>query len=373
VTAAVEGFASARQAMIEQLRRLVEVESPSAEVEATSRCADVVAALGAELTGRRPDRIEVDGRPHLLWPAVGSSGRQVVLIGHFDTVWPLGTIDRWPFTVAGGRATGPGAFDMKAGIVQMLHALASLPDSGSVACLLTSDEEIGSQTSRALIEETAAGARAALILEPSLDGALKVARKGTSMYTVHITGRAAHAGLEPERGINATIEMAHQVLSIAHLGLPEIGTTVTPTVARAGTTLNTVPADAHLDVDVRASTRDEQARVDTAIRALRGKVPGTVIAIDGGPNRPPFDRSASAALYDRAQKIAAGLGIVPPPEIEVGGGSDGNFTAGLGVPTLDGLGAVGAGAHAEGEYVEVDGMPERAALLAALITDLLSG
>jgi glutamate carboxypeptidase len=373
VTATVEAFTAAREAMIEQLHRLVEVESPSADVDATSRCAAVVAGLGAELTGRRPNRIEVGGRPHLLWPATDPGGAQVVLIGHFDTVWPLGTTRRWPFAVAGGRATGPGAFDMKAGIVQMLHALGSLPDAAPVACLLTSDEEIGSQTSRALIEDTAAGARAALILEPSLEGALKVARKGTSMYTVLITGRSAHAGLEPERGVNATIEMAHQVLSIARLGRPEIGTTVTPTVARSGTTLNTVPADARLDVDVRASTRDEQIRVDRAIRALKETLPGAVIEIDGGPNRPPFDRSASAALYDRALKVAASVGIVPPPEVQVGGGSDGNFTAGLGVPTLDGLGAVGAFAHAEGEYVEVDAMPERAALLAALIADLLSG
>jgi glutamate carboxypeptidase len=359
--------------MVDQLRRLVEVESPSADLDATSRCAQAVAGLGAELTGRPPRRIVVEGRAHLLWPAAASDRAEVVLIGHFDTVWPVGTLERWPFTVTGGRATGPGAFDMKAGIVQMFHAIASLPDPGRVACLLTSDEEIGSQTSRALIEDTAAGARAALVLEPSLDGALKVARKGTSMYTLRITGRAAHAGLEPERGINATIEMAHQVLSITQIGRPQVGTTVTPTVARAGTTLNTVPADARLDVDVRASTDDEQRRVDTAMRALQGRVPGTVIDLDGGPNRPPFGREASTGLYERAQKVAADLGLASLADVAVGGGSDGNFTAGIGVPTLDGLGAVGAGAHAEGEYVEVDVMPERTALLAALIADLLAG
>jgi glutamate carboxypeptidase len=369
----VEAFTTSREAMVEQLRRLVEVESPSGDLNATSRCAEAVAALAAEVTGRRAERIDIDGHPHLLWPAAAAPRPTVVIIGHFDTVWPVGTIERWPFTIASGRASGPGAFDMKAGIVQLFHAVASLPDTSELACLLTSDEEVGSQTSRALIEQTAAAARAALVLEPSFDGALKTARKGTSMYTLRITGRAAHAGLEPEKGVNATIEMAHQILFVSRLGRPGIGTTVTPTVASAGTTLNTVPAHARLDVDVRASTRDEQERVDAAIHALQAKVPGTVLEIDGGPNRPPFDRSASASIYERAQKVAAHLGIAPPPEVEVGGGSDGNFTAGIGVPTLDGLGAVGAGAHAEGEYVEVDAMPERAALLAALVADLLAG
>jgi glutamate carboxypeptidase len=355
--------------MVDQLAALVNAESPSAVPEATKACAEVVAAFGAELTGVEAEPIDVDGCRHLRW-RLGSAEPVVVLIGHFDTVWPLGTIARWPFSVADGRATGPGSFDMKAGIVQMFHAVAALSqaDREGLVCLLTSDEELGSLTSRGLIEETAAGARAALVLEPSADGALKVARKGTSMYEVHITGRAAHAGNEPEKGANATVELAHQIESVAGLGRAESGTTVTPTVAASGTTTNTVPDRAVLHVDVRCRQPDEQQRVDAAFRALLPAVDGAHLEIVGGPNRPPFDRSASAALYQDAQRVAAALGLAGLEAVEVGGGSDGNFTAALGVPTLDGLGAVGAHLHAEGEYVLVEAMAERAALLAGLVT-----
>jgi glutamate carboxypeptidase len=354
--------------MVDELRVLVGAESPSADPEATKVCAEAVAALGAKLTGVDAQPIDVDGRRHLRW-RLGRADPEVVLIGHFDTVWPLGTIARWPFSVGDGRATGPGSFDMKAGIVQMFHALAALSETerDGVVCLLTSDEELGSLSSRPLIEETAAGVRAALILEPSAAGALKVARKGTSMYEVHITGRAAHAGNEPEKGANATVELARQIQTVAELGRADLGTTVTPTVAGSGTTTNTVPAHAVLHVDVRCQRPDEQQRVDAAFRALRPTVDGTSLEIRGGPNRPPYDRSASASLYQEAQRVAMALGLGRLAGVEVGGGSDGNFTAGLGVPTLDGLGAVGAHLHAEGEYVEVEAMAERAALLAGLV------
>jgi glutamate carboxypeptidase len=316
----------------------------------------------------------VDRRVHLRW-RLGTGGTpSVVLIGHYDTVWPAGTLARFPFAIDDeGRAGGPGAFDMKAGIVQMFHALAALAPLDGVSCLLTADEELGSQTSRHVIEDTARGARAALILEPSAGGHLKIARKGTSMYDLRVTGRAAHAGLEPEKGANATIELAHQVLAVAALGRPDLGTTVTPTVAGAGTTTNTVPAAATLSIDVRASLVDEQERVDAALRQLRSVVDGTSLQLDGGPNRPPFQASQSADLLRRAQGAASRLGLPPPGGVAVGGGSDGNFTAAIGVPTLDGLGAVGDGAHAEGEYAVVGAMPERAALLAALVADLLRG
>lgn len=327
-----------------------------------------MAALGLERMGRAPERIRVGERVHLLWrwddpPAEA----RVLIVGHFDTVWPLGTTARWPFTVDGDRATGPGSFDMKAGIVQTMHAVASLPDRSGLAVLLTSDEEIGSPDSRALIEEIARPARAVFVPEASAAGALKVERKGTSLYAVQITGRAAHAGLEPERGVNAALELAHQVLAIAALADPEAGTTVTPTVLEAGTTTNTVPASGRISVDVRVRTVAEQDRVHRQLQELRPVVPGAALEILGGPNRPPLERSASEALLAQAVTAYADLGFGELSGVAVGGASDGNFTAGVGAPTLDGMGAVGDGAHAEGEWVSVPDLPRRAALLAALV------
>jgi glutamate carboxypeptidase len=356
--------------MVDLLAALVHAESPSSVPEAVAACGALVADAGAELLGEKPEEVVIDGRTHLRW-RFGPAPTRVVLLGHLDTVWPVGTVDRWPFSVTDGVATGPGAFDMKAGIVQLLHALAQVDDPDGVAVLLTADEEVGSPTSRDLIEATAAGARAALVLEPSAGAALKTARKGVSNYEVVVRGRAAHAGLEPEKGANATVEMAHVVLALAGLARPELGTTVTPTVVRGGTAANVVPAEAVLHVDVRVSSAAEQRRVDIAARRIVAAVPGTTIEVGGGPNRPPLPVEASAELFARAGRIAAELGMAPLEAAEVGGGSDGNFTAALGVPTLDGIGAVGGGAHAEGEHVVVGTMAERARLVAALVTDLL--
>ena len=357
-------------AFVELLAALVAAESPSDAPGAVADCARIVADAAADLIGEKPETLEVDGRTHLRW-RFGSGPTRVVLVGHLDTVWPLGTTTRWPFSVSDGLATGPGAFDMKAGVVQLLHTLARLDDLDGVAVLLTGDEEIGSPSSRALIEETAAGARAALVLEPSAGDALKTARKGVSNYEVSVQGRAAHAGLEPEKGANATVEMAYAVLALHALAQPKLGTTVTPTVLRSGTATNVVPAEAVLQVDVRAATPEEQARVDIAVRRLIAAVPGTTIEVSGGPNRPPLPATSSAGLFARAQRIADQLGQAPLRGVEVGGGSDGNFTAAVGVPTLDGLGAVGDGAHAEGEHVVLAAMPDRVALVAGLVTDLL--
>jgi len=328
-----------------------------------------VADLGAALLGARPSITAEGGRPFLQW-SFGAPAH-VVLVGHLDTVWPLGTLDRWPFSVTGERATGPGAFDMKAGIVQLFHALSTLDDLDGVTIAINSDEEIGSGASRAAIERAAAGARAAFVLEPSVDGALKTARKGVSMYQLEIEGRAAHAGLEPEKGANAAMELAHQILALPTIARPGAGTTVTPTVAAAGSTVNTVPASANVQVDVRATSIDEQERVDREMQALRSVVPGCELRIAGGANRPPLEPSASGELFARAQHIAAELGLTSLRGVAVGGGSDGNFTAGIGVPTLDGLGAVGDPAHGEGEYIEIEAMVDRAALLAALVRDAL--
>ena len=356
--------------LVDELAALVTQESPSSDLAALAATVDVVAAIGAGCLGIPPERIETGGRTHLRWSFGGDA--KVVLIGHLDTVWPIGTTADWPFQIADGRASGPGAFDMKAGLVQGFHALAALHDLEGVVFLVTSDEEIGSPTSRSLIEETARGARAALVLEPSATGgALKTARKGVSMYELAITGREAHAGLEPERGVNALVELAHQVVALERLARPAVGTTVTPTVASAGTATNTVPAAASVRVDVRSSSVDEQDRVDKEMRELAVTVPGARVEVQGGPNRPPLAASSSRALFDRARGLADQLGLSPFDGVEVGGGSDGNFTAAIGVPTLDGLGAVGDGAHARSEHVQIGTMAERSALVAALVAALL--
>jgi glutamate carboxypeptidase len=362
--------------MIDDLGVLVRAETPSSDLAACQAGAAVVAELGTRLLGAPPERLEAGGRPHLRWRWPAGPGRPAVaLIGHFDTVWPLGTLARWPFAAdrVAGTATGPGCFDMKAGIVQLMHAVASLGDPDGLEILLTSDEEIGSPTSRGLVEEAARRAGAALILEPSAHGALKTGRKGTSWYHIAVTGRAAHAGLEPERGANALTELAHLILRIGEMARPGLGTTVTPTLASAGTAANVVPAQASAQIDVRVAEAAEASRVDSDMHALAAVMPGTAATVTGGPNRPPLPPQASASLFALAQEAAAAAGLPPLGGVVVGGGSDGNFTAAAGCPTLDGLGAVGDGAHAEGEYVLTGAMPERAALLANLIGALRQG
>jgi len=354
--------------LVADIAELVSCESPSANLAAVAECADIVEALAVRRIGTAPERVLVGDRVHLRW----QFGRpRVVLLGHLDTVWPMGTLARWPFERDGDRITGPGVFDMKTGLVQLFAALQTLGDLDGIAVLVTSDEEIGSTSSQQLIEETARGAAAALVLEPSSDGALKIARKGIAMYHVEIVGRAAHAGLEPHLGINATLEAAHQVLAIAQIGRPEIGTTVTPTVVQSGSTVNTVPAAARVSVDVRAETSAELRRVEDELAALVAVVPGASVKAVADSVREPLERSASEALFARAQRHAATLGLPPLDGVAVGGGSDGNLTAAIGVPTLDGLGAVGANAHAEGEWASVSALPERTALVAALVRDLL--
>lgn len=350
------------------LASLVAVESPSADLEAVARCADAVTELGRRTLTEEPERVVVDGRTHLRW----QFGKpRVVLLGHFDTVWPIGTLARWPFEIDGDRVTGPGVFDMKAGLVQMFAALEQLDDLDGVAIVLNSDEEIGSTSSQELIEDTCRGVRAALVLEPSADGALKIARKGVGMFTMHVTGRAAHAGLEPERGINATVEAAHQILTIAGFARPDLETTVTPSVVSAGTTVNTVPADATVAVDVRAMTADEMHRVESELQSLTPVLPGAEVKVVSHTVRLPLEQSASAELFERAGVLARKLGFADLGGVAVGGGSDGNLTAAIGVPTLDGLGAVGGNAHAEGEWALLSAITQRAALVSALVRDLL--
>jgi glutamate carboxypeptidase len=367
--------------ILDDIAELVTCESPSSDLAAVAASADVVAGLGKRLTGQAPERITIDGCSHLRWRLGGaaSSGApssqrpaRVLLLAHHDTVWPLGSLATHPFSVTDGVLRGPGCFDMKAGLVLALHAAAVLGAPAGLTILVTGDEEVGSPSSRALIEAEAAGCRAALVLEAAADGgAVKTERKGTSRYLVRVLGRAAHAGLEPEKGINATIELAHQVLTIGGLADADRGTSVTPTAMSAGTTFNTVPAAGELAVDVRVWDAGEQERVDVGMRALAPLLDGAALEVTGGPNRPPLGSSASADLFARAAQVAGRLGLPPLTRAAVGGASDGNFTAGAGVPTLDGLGAVGGGAHADHEHVLVAELPARAALLAALIEDLL--
>lgn len=356
--------------LIDGIRRLVECESPSHDTAALERSAQVTAELGTEILGTEPERVDVNGTPHLRW---SHGPTRVLVLAHHDTVWPMGSLATHPYDERSGVLTGPGCFDMKTGLVMALHAIAALPADtrAGVTLLVTGDEETGSTNSRALIENEARGARAALVLEASADGgAVKIERKGVSLYEVRVTGRAAHAGLEPEKGVNATLELAHLALALATLGDADAGTSVTPTVLRAGATTNTVPAAGALAVDARARTVAEQERVDQAIRALTPTIPGARIEILGGPNRPPFERAAAMELFERAAALAARLGQAPLEAVAVGGGSDGNFTAGIGTPTLDGLGAVGGGAHADDEHVIAAELAPRTRLLAELISDL---
>lgn len=373
--------------MLEDIGCLVRAESPSADLDAVARSADVVSDLGLRLLGTPPERITTDGRTHLRWQ-LGTGPHRVLVLGHHDTVWPVGSVRDRPFTVENGILRGPGCFDMKTGIVMALHALAELNqpaepsgrDDGEpiaaggldgVTVLITGDEELGSPTSRDLIESTADGCAAVLVLEAAADGGdLKCERKGASQYEIHLRGRAAHAGLEPQNGINTTIELAHQILALAGMARPADGTSVTPTVAASGTTLNTVPARASLQVDCRMWTGAEQQRVDREIRARSAVDPGCRITVTGGPNRPPLEKQASRSLFDLATLIADRDGHGSLRAAAVGGASDGNFTAGMGIPTLDGLGAVGGGAHAVDEHVVVAMLAPRTALLAGLLAEL---
>ena len=370
------------EAIVSDSERLMASESPYDDLDAIARSADVVAEVfGARLAEVgltvKPERIVVDGCTHVRW-RFGGGGR-VLVLAHHDTVWPVGTLAARPIGTNGGELRGPGCFDMKVGLAMAVHAIAALAKKDGpravdgVTLIVNGDEQIGSPSSRALIEESARGCKAVLVLEAAgPGGALKTARKGVSVYVVETVGRASHAGLDPEKGINAVIEMALQIPVIAQLAQVDLGTTVTPTTLEAGTSFNTVPGRARLHVDVRAVTLAEQQRVDHAIRSLSPKSSGSRIAVSGGIKRPVMERTTSAHLFARASALAADAGITRLAAMSVGGASDGNLTSGIGVPTLDGLGPVGGGANTEGEYVLIEHIPHRTALVALLIEDTLA-
>lgn len=374
-----------RAAMLADIERLVRCESPSADQAAVARSADEVAAVLADRLPGEPEVLVVDGCSHVRWRS-GPGPTRVLVLAHHDTVWPLGTLERLPFSVDEDAAAlrGPGTVDMKAGLVQAVHAVAVLTDDAAgppdgITLLITGDEEIGSTSSRGLIEAEAlrgpdgGPVDAVLVLEGAgPHGAIKTGRKGTATYRITVTGRASHAGVAPDRGINAVVELAHLVLAVQRLADRTRGTTVTPTVVDGGSATNTVPARAVLAVDVRCWTIAEQERIDRELRAIAPTLPGARLDVDGQPNRPPMEREVSAGLFALAQAAAAAAGLPVPTEAAVGGGSDGNFTAALGVPTLDGLGVAGGGAHADDEHVDLTTLLPRTALLVALLRELLS-
>ncbi|MGW6522844.1 M20/M25/M40 family metallo-hydrolase [Streptomyces sp. NPDC054962] len=356
---------------LNRLDQLVSIESPTGYQPGLEECYELLTGWSEGILGAH--HCEVRGRvPHLYFEQREPSvhGKPILILGHADTVWPLGTLAAWPFAIAGRRVTGPGVFDMKSGLVLALQALQLARHTGHVRMLVTGDEEGGSSTSRDLIEEVARDCAAVLVLEPSLDGALKTARKGAAMYRVAVKGRAAHAGLEPGRGVNALVELAHQVLAITELGDISRGTSVTPTVARAGSTMNTIPESAYIDVDVRAWDGEELERVGKGLRALNSRVQGSEVELSGGINRLPLEGHMSAELFQMARRAAKDRGLQPVGEARVGGASDGNFTAALGIPTLDGLGPRGGGAHARGEWVDWVSLEDRCMLVAELINAL---
>jgi glutamate carboxypeptidase len=370
-----------RQApILRLLRQFVRCESPSHHKPSVDQMGRIVASewrsRGAKVSilaqKVRGDHVRAE-----LWLGNGRPSGQILVLGHLDTVYPLGTLRKTPFRISAGRAWGPGTFDMKAGLALALTAVDALKSlrlrpSKRIVCFWNSDEEIDSESSRRLIEREAKQSDAVLVLEPAFgrEGALKTARKGVGTAEIIVTGRSAHAGLDPQAGVNAVHELALQVERLMKMNDPARGITVQVTVVAGGTVSNVVPDTARAQMDLRVKDVTDQAPLERSLRSLRPILPGAQIQIRGGINRPPLERAAGVVdLFRRAQALMHEIGV-PLQESSAGGGSDGNFTAALGIPTLDGLGAVGNGAHSPREHVVIRSLPERATLLAGLLQTL---
>ena len=352
--------------MLAALEALVRCESPSEDIGACRSVVTLASDIATRVLGIPAQIKEIEGRPVFWW---GAEKPEVLLLAHLDTVWPVGSYQPL-WEINGDVLRGPGTFDMKAGFVQALFALKGI--EGSVALVATTDEETGSHASKALIKDLSSQAKAVLVLEASLDGKVKIGRKGTAMYQIIVHGLASHAGLEPEKGVNTTTEIAHAILKLEALENLQHGTTVVPTLLHSGNTTNTVPDLAVLDIDARSFSQAELERVDREIKSFTAVNPRAKIEVTGGLNRPPLQPISTQALYERAEKVAAAIGMSPLGSAEVGGASDGNFAAAAGAQVLDGLGAIGGGAHAPNEWVSIKSMQERSDFLHALIKDILS-
>jgi glutamate carboxypeptidase len=361
-----------RQWVLDTTEALVGIESPTTDKQAVDRCGAELAARLEAIGGRVTRLTRLERGDHLL-AEFGCGTSQILLLGHFDTVWPVGQLERMPLARQDGRLHGPGVFDMKAGIaIGMLATRALLERAPAlphrIVMLWTTDEEIGSESSRAAIEEEASRSAAVLVLEPSLPGgAVKTSRKGCGGYQLTVRGVAAHAGIEPQKGASAVQELAHQILRINALQDLERGISVNVVQVSGGSRSNVIPDEARAVVDVRVPTAEAAAEVEAGFRRLRTVDPRTSLETRGGFDRPPLERTDQVRrLYSEACAVARELGQ-ELGEGGTGGGSDGNFTAALGVPTLDGLGAVGDGAHALHEHVDIESLADRAALIAGLI------
>lgn len=367
--------------MTRLLGKLVRMESSSYDQEGVNRLVSVLARewgrRGARVSRIKPPRTA--GRGDVLrceLPGGKKSGKQILVLGHTDTVYERGTLARMPFRTSGGRAYGPGALDMKAGLVIALAAVDALRAAGLVprrglVFLWTPDEEIGSGGSRGMIEREARRSAVALVLEPGtgVKGRLKTARKGTGEFRLEVTGRAAHAGVNPQDGINAIHELALQVARVARFADARRGITVNADVIEGGTRTNVIAEHARARVDIRCGRARDIVGLEARFRSLRPILPGARLRVAGGFDRPPMERRRAARLFGVARSLGDVMGL-RIEESSTGGGSDGNLTAALGVPTLDGLGAAGAGAHTPGEFIRTRSLTERAALLAALLAEL---
>lgn len=366
---------SQREWLLETIHALVRLESPSDDKGAVDRCGAELARRLAEC-GARVDRIPQRQRGDHIRAEFGTGVRKILILGHFDTVWEVGQLERMPLVERDGRLHGPGVFDMKSGIaVAALGARAlrerRLADGVRLVMLLTTDEEVGSGTSRAMIEAEARRSEAVLVLEPSLPGgAAKTSRKGCGEFQLTVHGIPAHAGLDPGKGASAIVELAHQIAQIAGLQDLARGITTNVGVIAGGTRPNVVAAEARATIDVRVPSMADVAHVESALRSLRPHLAGTRLELTGRIDRPPLERTDGVVrLYELARAVAAELSH-DLPEGGAGGGSDGNFTAALGVPTLDGLGPSGDGAHALHEHVVLSDLTWRAALVAGLVARL---
>lgn len=368
-------FRSRTPEMIELVRELVERESPSTSKQAVDALAAFLErhllSLGMDTQIQSSEMIG----NHLLarW---GRGSGQILVLSHMDTVWPIGEIEKRPFTVQNDKAFGPGVLDMKGGLAQFIYALKGMRASGrnpkrTIVLLCNSDEEIGSPSSREIMERQARQSDYVLVLEPAApNGALKTCRKGRSIYSLTVKGRAAHAGVDPGAGISAIEELAHQILKLRQLVSSYQGATVNVGTLRGGSRANVVAAEAHAEIDIRATSMRDALLIEKDILALKPVLPGAKLEVSGGIDRPPMERSPEIGqLFERARDIASELGFTLE-ESSSGGVSDGNITAALGVPTLDGLGPVGDGAHSTDEHLVVSSLADRTALLTELLVTL---